>query len=99
MKKEYSKPLLYAEKFELVEHIANCNVPNGDFSGANNTSNNIDNCSYDIGGAVLFKNYDNCADFWMFSDAGVTPSLEAARDLNVQCYNSFFDPGYTLFSS
>lgn len=52
MKKEYTKPVLYAETYELLEHIAlNCNT------GVEGVVVNMreDTCYYSDNGLVLYK--------------------------------------------
>ena len=52
MKKTYTKPMLYAERFELVEHIASCNA-----NKSVTTVNYRDRytCSYHDGDVTLFN--------------------------------------------
>lgn len=60
MKKPYVKPMLFAESFELVEHIAgDCRV-NDNFEGAK--FHNSGECRYDDGNISLFLSADHlCA--------------------------------------
>ena len=98
MKKQYQKPVLYAETFALVEHIARCAPPNAEYDRAN--YGDINSCGFNIGapgsGMTLFGN-DNCALAPFLTDY----SMQGAKDAGFQCYNSFFDmaASYTMFSS
>ena len=90
-KKQYSQPVIYAERFALAEHISSClytaNLGNGcPIAEADITFFNT-SCGTEVAG------------MWEF--AGVNPDLAKLEDLsklNVQCYNSFRDLN-TLFTS
>lgn len=102
MKKQYIKPAVYAESFELIEHIARCNVPNDEYGRAN--SGDASSCGFDIGypGSVqtIFGN-SQCNLLGMFERMGLEVSLETGSMTGIQCYNSFFDmsQGYVLWGS
>lgn len=89
MKKEYKKPRLYAESFELVEHIAvGCKVDaelgvTANFSYDNARSNG--SCYFEDGNIRLYINGDYC-----------TVLMEDAGD--IFCYNSFTEEA-SMFSS
>lgn len=98
MKKPYVKPAVYAESFALMEHVAGgCIVPDN-FAGAQHRNTD---CGYDIGGIVLFtKQTTDCLEgAELFEYAGVEPGMDAAELLNLECYNSFYDPSNKLFAS
>ena len=56
MKKTYQKPRVYAESFELLEHIASCAVRDGI---TNATYRDRDSCSYTDGDITLFYDSGN----------------------------------------
>ena len=94
MKKPYRKPALFAETFELNEHIAgNCSV-----SGYANHKG-IESCGFDNGdpnGPIFISskcNYD--------PTGGLFQTDEDLQDPNVNpgCYYSNFAEGYIAFSS
>ena len=103
MKKAYTKPKMYAETFQLVEHIAHCSVPDNDLSRA--TQANETYCSFNIGynaGDALFgSGTQSCTLAGLLAAEGLPTSLAGAEALGIQCYNSFYDTtaGYTMFGS
>lgn len=93
MKKVYTKPSLFAERFALAEHIAGCsNVVNFD----------MDSCgAIKINDMTLFNT--GCGSYsdswWEAND--VAPgerSFEKLDELGIQCYNAATSPS-ALFVS
>lgn len=89
MKKVYAKPLLYAETFEMVEHISKgCGVL-ANFGG--------DACTITVDGLTFFTSADACsADaVSMLEFAGYDGSQDPVRFLidvvDPTCYNSLTD--------
>lgn len=91
MKKTYSKPALFAESFELAEHIAACN---GVIPGAATHWNAAGGCGYQPGGpgtgTVIFNK----------DIAGSTCTLTWTDNIvpGATCYNSAEGP-VTAFGS
>ena len=105
MKKPYVKPQLYAESYELVEHIAgNCATPDS-FSGAMHRDSTPGGCGYDIGSIVIFgSGWSACGDEEfqeMLEWAGATGSTPAdvAQELGLECYNSMYSASTSFFAS
>lgn len=81
MKKVYEKPMLYAESYELAEHIAggcaldDMNTP---------THRSLESCGFRISnGTVAFQDQGNCVGWWdTFWDKPID---------DVFCYNTFLD--------
>lgn len=104
MKKVYTKPLVYAETFELLEHVAGDCLVNDGFAGALHRSSTT--CGYRDKNVTLFSgDVGDCAMAEsMFSFAGVSmpTTAEAANAalaaLHMECYNSFLATGQ-LFAS
>lgn len=92
MKMQYVKPALYAEKYVLSDHIASCSYVATWGEG---------DCVYTdtgpSGTVTLFNDKCGMADQWQF--AGVEPKFENMSKLDLQCYNTFFDPHNTFFTS
>lgn len=92
MKKTYSKPALFAESFELAEHIAACN---GVIPGAATHWNATGGCGYQpdgpgVGSVIFNKDI-----------VGSTCTLQWSDPTNVPgatCYNSAVGP-VTAFGS
>ena len=96
MKKEYRKPFLYAESYELAEHIAGDCAVNDDFQGAQHRAPK--DCAYVDSNLVLYLDpAKNCETFW-FTNAGLEPSVENLPLIGIKCYNSFLITG-NLFAS
>ncbi len=100
MKKTYEKPMLLAESFELVEHIAGgCKV--GADAGASYTTSDV--CTYDNDGIQLFQSSTPCALDWIEDDDD--DSIEKSNMsswtglLNDICYNAFIDGIGSAFAS
>lgn len=104
IKKKYTKPFLFIESFELLEHIAGgCTTPDN-FEGALHSTG----CGYNIGDAILFSDpysggckdekFASMIEFAEFSTAGLS-YLEIAQGLGLDCYNSMYNPGTQFFSS
>ncbi len=83
MKKIYEKPMLYAESYELVEHVAgNCyldtmNTP---------THRSLDNCGFKVNGdsAIAFQKSDVCKGWF-------DPLFPEDPLDDVFCHNTFAD--------
>lgn len=88
MKKTYSKPLLYAERFELVEHIASCAVAAGVTAA---TYRDRYSCSYQDGDVVLFNQagVNNCQNNYAPYLSGPDDFLKSLTEENSGCYNAF----------
>lgn len=92
MKKPYSKPRVYAESFELLEHIASCAVdPN-----ATNPPSYRDrtSCNYTDGDVTLFNNagVNGCTNnIAPFFKGDVDLFLESTKGEDGGCYNAFSD--------
>lgn len=102
MKKCYTKPVLYMESFELLEHIAGGCLTGDNFAGAQHRDGN---CGYNIGGVVLFGYGQNgCGDeefqeMLAFAESSATDPAQVAKDLGLECYNSFYDSAMQFFAS
>ncbi len=96
MKKVYSKPALYAETFELVEHVAGDCIVNDGFAGA--LHRGPESCGYRDSNITLFTgDLSDCADAAeLFALAGASPSTDLSV-INMECYNSFLSGN--LFAS
>lgn len=88
MKKTYSKPLLYAERFELVEHIASCAVATGVTTV---TYRDRNSCSYQDGDIVLFNEAgeNNCQNNYAPYLSGPDEFLDTMKGKDSGCYNAF----------
>ena len=89
MKKIYEKPMLYAESYELVEHVAGgCGVD--EMSTA--TTRDLSQCGFHINGnsAVAFQTESICQGYWN-DDFGAPPD-------QTFCYFAFQDTGL-MFAS
>ena len=73
MKKAYGKPMLFAESFELVEHIAGDFRVNDNFEGAK--FHNSGECRYEDGNISLFLSADHLCDSYLFNNAGLEISI------------------------
>lgn len=80
MKKTYSKPALYAESFELAEHIALCSGFSRDFvtvthwGDAANTT-----CTFTTNGFALFASGNSGCSYKYDNNP---------EDFSIECYNS-----------
>ena len=95
MQKEYQKPQLYAESFELTEHISSPCNPMG---RANHQS--ASSCGYDTGDgqgmAFLESAGTKCAyDPFM----GLMDDNELTGVQSEDCYGGYFQDSATIFSS
>ena len=98
MRKSYTKPMIYAESFVLVEHVAAC-AP----LSAGHNQNDIEFCGIvDSGNTSIFLDgVDNCnnqlgPEFTSNSDL----LKELLASLGITCYNSAMDTaGSVLFGS
>ncbi|MBQ6403104.1 MAG: hypothetical protein IJI27_04290 [Oscillospiraceae bacterium] len=103
MKKTYVKPAVYAESFELMEHVAGDCLTGDNFSGALHRGNQ--GCGYDIGGVVLFGQGQNgCGNdefqaMMAFAGSNADNPAQVAKDLGLECYNSFYDQAMNFFAS
>ena len=100
MKMQYTKPMLYAETFELTEHITQC-------AHLNSTVNNGDpdqGCGYALNGRNASGGLNDGPILFLMgleggsscTDAG-DPSL--VNSGGVLCYNFFVDEGTLMFQS
>ena len=102
MKKPYSKPVLCAEAFELMEHVAGDCIVNDDFAGAKHR--NSTDCRYTDGNLALFYSGGvNCDSDLMygFSNDEIAQMIAGntlAATLKIKCYNSFLQTS-NLFAS
>ena len=91
MKKAYVKPVLYAESFQLVEHIS---------QGCGLVSHFTGDCSFSDGDLTMFATENTCsADavlLWqgVFGENYSSGATHADLDkLGMYCYNSYADVG------
>lgn len=77
MKKTYSKPALYAESFELAEHIALCSGYKKDVITITHWNDGVCTFQYTAGGSILFNMNGNSG-----CDAPYSPGMA------LECYNS-----------
>ena len=76
MKKTYSKPALYAESFELAEHIAACNVVNRGQNYYGTHSSGTASCVFIANNQILFDGtHQGCVEDWSMS-------------MKLDCYNT-----------
>lgn len=101
MKKPYSKPVMYAESYELMEHVAGDCVVNDNFSGAHHRKPG--DCRYTDGNLALFYSSGKGCDMDLFSgftqdeiSQMVTGNTISA--LGIECYHTFLESGH-LFAS
>lgn len=94
MKREYQKPMLYGESFELAEHITSPCSPMGK---ANHRS--ADSCGYDNGdGEVVFLDgVTKCTSGDPFG--GLLNNDELTGQQTEDCYGGYFMEGAVIFSS
>lgn len=101
MKKTYIKPRVYAESFELMEHVAgNCIVDDG-FAGAHHR--NSSDCRYTDGNLALFYSSGNGCDMDLFSgftsdEIASMVTRNSVTELGIECYNGFLTTS-SLFAS
>lgn len=89
MKKPYKKPLLFAESFDLLEHIASCAAADGHTVVSYRDRNS---CSYQDGDVILFvdKGVNGCQNNYgpFFNDVD-----DYLASLKIEggggCYNAF----------
>lgn len=99
MKKQYTKPMLYAETFELTEHITQCAHLNSATIGDPN------NCGFALNGRDAQGNLIAPVLFTVGTVSVCTdngdPSLVDGGDpgSGVLCYNYFVDEGTMMFQS
>lgn len=95
MKKAYTSPRLYAERFSLAEHIANCNTIAGANSGSAST------CTFVIGNDNFFTDVNICDGelLELFTDNGILPDPKNLPQIGLTCYNNMTDAGSVLFRS
>ena len=90
--KKYEKPALYAETFQLAEHISSgCALDKNPDTGAWNSTpqfNKDQQCSMLIG---------NDSDVPFFTNGWVSCAL-SANDTELNCYNSFLTPDLAFSS-
>ena len=97
MKKTYSKPVLYAERFELLEHISSCKVGGNSVSVTYRDGNS---CTYTDANLTLFYSsnkgctngyYDPNDDSMYDSFDDYLASFGVDRG---GCYNAFSDGNF-----
>ena len=95
MKRDYVKPFLYIETFELLEHIAKCNA---NPSVTNVTYRGPEACAYQDGGLNLFYNgVQGCEMNEENIDTEVFGNFEEFERSFVDdggCYNAFSDGNF-----
>ena len=95
MRKTYESPRLYAESFELTEHISACNILHSaiGFSDPNNA------CGYSLNAFEPGENdpilFIMDIDGTRCTDAGDMSQVEVGG----LCYNYFMDEGTRMFGS
>ena len=92
MKKQYSKPSLYAERFAVSEHIASCLL----------VATWGSDCPYSDHGLSLFTEScgDVAAEYWSFlTDDTSQWTHENVAQLGLECYNSFMGDFGSFFTS
>ena len=95
MKKSYQKPALFAESFQLVEHIADgCKI--GDGAGANMGDPSV--CVYTSGNISLFTNDCNLGSWMDLDDEDVSVNNPSSWPIPM-CENSFIDSIGNAFHS
>ena len=92
MKKAYQKPALYAECFEMVEHVTSCS-PMG---RANHTDGG--SCYYDAGGGslVFLETGSSGCNYDPFDGAFEAEDLPSV--LPEDCYGGYFQDDAMLYS-
>lgn len=78
MKKTYSKPALYAESFELAEHIALCSGYKAGVITITHWNDGVCTFQYTAGGSVLFNT----------TAAGTACDADYFPGMALECYNS-----------
>lgn len=89
MKKTYKRPELYAESFELMEHISSCAVGEGITTV---TYRDKFSCSYTDGDVTLFNqtNVNGCLNnFAPFFNEDIDAFLASMKGDDAGCYNAF----------
>lgn len=91
MKKPYQTPRMYAESFELIEHIASCSA-NPDHTTVNYQDKNT--CSYQDADVNLFlQNTTKKCEVWDNPDPEMYTSFEEYLS-TLSCYNAFSDGNF-----
>lgn len=98
MKMEYTKPMLYAETFELMEHITQC----ANLNSTVNFSDPDNSCGFALNGRdangnpvapILFQmGLENTS----CTDQG---DMSLVQTGGIRCYNYFVDEGTLMFQS
>ena len=89
MKQKYSKPMVYIERFELLDHISRgCN-----YAGAVVNQQKPESCSYAVDNLALFQNAGNgCLNQNYFPEMGDTWDTYISGVVgNPDCYNALSD--------
>ena len=88
MKKQYQKPRLFAESFELLEHIASCAVGDGITDA---TYRDRSSCSYTDGDVTLFNStgVNGCANNYAPFFQSVDDFIASMEGEDSGCYNAF----------
>ena len=89
MKKTYTKPMVYAESFAMLEHIAACTIGQGYSATLRDTAG--DNaCAYTDNGLTVFPNEGVCGGSYNERQYGSWDAYMAAvYGANTTCYNAF----------
>lgn len=96
MKRTYTTPLVYAESYELMEHVATgCSVNDG-FAGAR--ARKASDCAYVNDNMALFYDSSKNCDTSMFDKWGLPHNEQSLVEMNIACYNNFLIVS-NLFSS
>lgn len=90
MKKQYAKPMLYAESFVLAEHIS---------AGCAYITNFGNQCPINEAGVIFFTSPDvgcnpdgiSMIEFEYGEGSAANATVEQLIAMNIQCYNSFAD--------
>lgn len=100
MKKPYTKPMLYAETFELMEHIAACSLDDNVHIHVTARENGPE-CSYTDNGLTLYQS-DRAACLTTYDegmDGTYADYLESLmKPGGVTCYNAFASIGTPFYS-
>ena len=87
MKKPYDKPRMYAETFQLLEHISSCAVQTGTHPA---TYRDGTSCSYSDGDITIFNNGVNgCENNYAPFFTSVDDFLASLEGEDAGCYNAF----------
>ncbi len=101
MKKPYQKPRVYAESFELLEHIASCKVNGGEGGITTVTYRSAESgCTYSDGKVTLFLDSNSSCtnEYWEHGQGDYdtwNQYLDSFKPENGGgCYNAFADGNF-----